>query len=95
MAIFLNGQQNENPSVWDEIEGEVCFLCSQHLFDDPLHSTGGIVFWHGATGFLILHQNCAERLGMNLIQDARSLASHTGIISKHSYEKVYPWYVVK
>lgn len=98
MAIFLNGQQNEQPYIWDEIEGEVCFMCHGHLFDDIEHSTGGLVFWHGANGFLVLHQCCAEKLGINLIQDARILTSRVGMISKLNHDfpqELSAWYVVK
>src|SRR4051812_999181 len=56
-----------------------CFLCGRVLFGDSDLSTSGFVHWQGATGEVSLHQFCAEQLGVNLIQDARSLAARTGV----------------
>ncbi len=59
-------------------EPKDCFLCSKPLFGNRELSSGGFVHWQGATGAISLHQFCAEKLGIHLIQDARSLAARTG-----------------
>jgi hypothetical protein len=60
-------------------EPKSCFLCGHSLFGDSELSTGGFVHWQGTTAAISLHQFCAEQLGVNLIQDSRSLAARTGL----------------
>ncbi|WP_139253872.1 hypothetical protein [Marinobacterium iners] len=56
-----------------------CFLCGEPIFGNKSLDTGGSVIWAGVGGPISLHQGCAEILGLHLIQDARSLASMTGV----------------
>ena len=86
MSIYIQHNPiNTMPrELGEEIEQHTCFLCGNHLFSDTERSTGGVVFWHGATGLLVLHQPCAEILGIQIIQDARSLVTETKRIAKLS-----------
>jgi hypothetical protein len=56
---------------------ERCFYCGNPLKKDEKDS-GGFVVWFGAMDNIALHQCCAEKLGLHLINDARSLAGMTG-----------------
>jgi len=80
-VMILEDCQDSHP-LWDELKEKTCFLCQGDLFDDLEHSTGGVVYWIGADGLIALHQSCAEHLGLNLIQDARSLVRKTGKITR-------------
>ena len=78
MAILLNEQiETSSQPSWDK-PAELCFYCNQPLKNYPSLDTGGIVVWQGNSIVIGLHQPCAERLGLHLIQDARSLKSATG-----------------
>jgi len=77
----------EGRSHFDDIDEQVCFLCGGHLFKDTKYSTGGVVHWMGSNGNIFLHQPCAERLGVNLIQDARSLVTTTKRLCKMDHKE--------
>lgn len=62
-----------------------CFLCGEDLFEGRF-STGGIVFWSGHGKNVCLHQACAEDLGVQLIQDARSLSRKVKKCAKLTHE---------
>ncbi len=62
MAIIHRSDWSE---PWTPVLRE-CFLCGQRVA-----GTGAAVYWCGATGELILHVECAERLALQLIGDAR------------------------
>jgi len=59
-----------------------CFLCGNSLALSEL-ATGGVVYWSGHGGFIALHQVCAEHLGAQLIQDARTCMTASGKRIKH------------
>jgi len=61
-----------------------CSFCGQSLFEDSEKSTGGVVLWAGPD--LVLHQACAEHLGMFLIQDARMLINKVKVRTKIDHE---------
>lgn len=87
MGIYIKDSDNDSSAAFiEELESQECFYCGGHLFDDLEHSTGGVVFWHGMTGLIALHQPCAEKIGVNLIQDARSLVSKVKRIAKLRHE---------
>jgi len=45
---------------------EACFLCGEPIL-------GSFVFWHGCTGSIALHEDCANRLGFDLVKDSAIL----------------------
>ena len=45
---------------------EDCFLCGEPI-------TEGFVYWSGDTGSIALHEECANRLGFDLVKDAAIL----------------------
>lgn len=93
MGIYT--QANRNEPLADLLKGQVCFVCGGDFFNDQEHATGGIVYWHGSSGVIGLHQPCAERFGVHLIQDARSLAREIKVVAKLTHEPPGPsdvWY---
>ena len=52
--------------------GAACWFCDQGL------DGGGAVVWCSRGELLVLHGACAQRLGVHLIADARSLELATG-----------------
>jgi|GEM_PF-4799407 len=100
MSIYIPANSEHiPPPMRSDIEAKDCFYCGNHLFNDEERSTGGVVFWMGDDGFLVLHQPCAEALAVNLIQDARSLNSETKAIAKMRHQPVIKnighWYMKK
>ena len=79
MSIYmLDGDEIVKAMNEDAFERDTCFKCGKSLFNSEF-STGGIIIWKGYTDLLTLHQHCAQELGVNLIQDVRSLESRIGI----------------
>ncbi len=77
MAAYLHDEMNETDFPKDIKKTDECFFCGEQLHHGQ-KDIGGVIVWHGHAGFIVLHQCCAELLGMHLIQDARSLISITG-----------------
>ncbi len=96
MGILLNESDFSDLCKERNINNEpTCFFCGSNIFSDNNLSTGGAVFW-GGNDIIFLHQSCAERLGMHLIQDARSLTERVKKIVKWSEREVedcsYMWH---
>jgi hypothetical protein len=89
MAVFLREELQDDtprPTAQKKLLTDICFYCAGSLFGDREKSTGGVVAWSG-NELIGLHQICAEKLGVHLIQDARSLITKTGKYSGDRRER--------
>lgn len=86
MSIILASEKNDGFFSNINSGREECFFCGRSLLEDIHYSTGGFVYWAGHGTDISMHQACAERLAVHLIQDARMLILETQIKSDMQHE---------
>jgi hypothetical protein len=70
MSVFLGSDLSD---LGDLLEGEECFRCAGSVRNQPF------VVWVGHPGrAIVLHADCARRVGCHLIQDSREAEIATG-----------------
>ena len=72
MTVLLAPYPREWPYAAPPDRLETCWHCDEPTAGAPL------VLWVGQGELLVLHGDCAERLGTHLIGDARELRLATG-----------------
>jgi hypothetical protein len=75
MTAFVHSDPRDG-DIPEKLGIEKCFYCGNPLKNDE-KDIGGFVIWFGAMDNIALHQCCAEKLGLHLINDARSLTGMT------------------
>jgi len=52
-------------------EGQVCFFCTERVWFP-------CIWWHGASGDVFLHPQCAVSLSMHFMSDVQTVERETG-----------------